>query len=487
MAASLRDRLAALAPDQRADVIARMDPDTLALLLANDWSVVARPEQLLPPDDEDWFACFWRAGRGWGKTLTGSNGTVEGVQRLWGRGVEHARWALVAPRREDVKSIMLEGETGLRSVIPPSLIPKGWEQHLNKSSLTLTLVDGHRVATLQGFSGQKPDALRGPQHHGAWVDEPATLPDAHLGLDEDTTMSNLLFGLRLPPIPRLLITGTPRNNRLVRSLLGMANLIERRGSTRENLQNLAAAFRENVVARYAGTRLGRQELDAELLEGVGVLFQRGWFPLIPESPADAGWRRVRTWDLAATEPGDTNPDPDFTATARVAYHPDSRVYVIEHVARFRANPGARDDRIRDTAIADGPAVPVWVEQEPGSAGKSVVHSLGKHLDGVARVRGFLPSGPKEVRAELVAGAAQQGRVTLVDGPWVLDVLDELEEFPNAAHDDQVDALSMAFATVRDSAPAATVHNPAKAPDLPRVPRGRNGSPSPALRSIGRPR
>lgn len=437
-------------------------------------------------------------------TLTGANATKESIQELRAAGVGKVRWALLAPRREDVLTTMLEGETGLAAVLPPSMLINGsWEDSLARGALRLTLSTGD---VIQGFSGKVPGKLRGPQHHGAWVDEPATLPDAAQGLDEDTAMSNLLFGLRLLPWNRLIITGTPRNVRLIRELREMGGMIETHGRTRDNLHNLSRTFKRVIVARYLNTRLGRQELDAELLEGVGVMFARAWFPVAEPGSfdlEDGSWERIAMWDLAATEPSDMNPDPDWSVRALVAHRAEERDgdgrllvparFIVEHIARCRLNAGERDEFIRATADRDGLAVQ-WFEREPGASGKSQLTYLTQLLRGVARAEEFVPTGPKGVRAELTAGPAQQGKVELgpddPDAPWHLAFLDEHEEFHpveslSGPHDDIVDATSAAMAVHLDHRAGEVLATPATAAPVDTRPSAR-GAVRVGGRSIGRP-
>lgn len=504
MAASILDQLAELPEEDRRAYIAALDPEELDLLVHRDWSVTGRPEQFLPAGT-DWLIWLIRAGRGWGKTLTGANATKESIQELRGAGVGKVRWALLAPRREDVLTTMLEGETGLAAVLPPSMLINGsWEDSLARGALRLTLSTGD---VIQGFSGKVPGKLRGPQHHGAWVDEPATLPDAAQGLDEDTAMSNLLFGLRLLPWNRLIITGTPRNVRLIRELREMGGMIETHGRTRDNLHNLSRTFKRVIVSRYLGTRLGRQELDAELLEGVGVMFARAWFPVAEPGSydlEDGTWERVAMWDLAATEPSDMNPDPDWTVRALVAHRAEERDgegrllvparFIVEHIARCRLNAGERDEFIRATADRDGLAVQ-WFEREPGASGKSQLTYLQQLLRGIARAEEFAPTGPKGVRAELTAGPAQQGAVELGPddpaAPWHLAFLDEHEEFHpveslSGPHDDIVDATSAAMAVHLDHRAGEVLATPATAAPVDTRPSARGAAVRVGGRTIGRP-
>lgn len=463
MSLSLIERLAAADEPTRAAYLDALPEDALAAIARGDWRTIARPEQVAP--DGDWLAWFIMAGRGFGKTRSGAEWIKERAERLAGAGVDTPRLALVAPVLDDVRLTMVEGESGLLSILPPSLLRGGSiDTAWNRGPCELYLSNG---AFLKGYSSERPGKLRGPQHHAGWVDEPARLKDATLGLTDDTTWSNLLLGLRLPPDPRLCITGTPANNPLIRALIADPLVVRSGGSTYDNLANLAPTFRRTVVERYEGTRLGRQELHAELLDEVGNLFQRGWFTIIDERPTDPGWRWMRAWDLAATEPNDSNPNPDWTVGALVGVHPATRRRCIADVRRFRLSPGARDDRM--TAITEADGLPkVAIAIEPGSGGKAQVESFKRAWAGRWAVDGRRETGPKEARAEVWAGAAEQGLVSVVRGDWLLDFLDEVEEFPNGAHDDQVDAVSLAWVALGER-PAARASKASGAAAVPRRP------------------
>jgi predicted phage terminase large subunit-like protein len=306
----------------------------------------------------------------------------------------------------------------------------------------LRLADGSKV---KGFSSERPGSLRGPQHDFVWGDEPAEWRDARLGLAEDTTFSNALIGCRLPPDPRVCLSGTPKGVRLIRELVSDSRTAVTRMTTYDNLSNLAPEYRERILDRYEGTRLGRQELMGELLDDAGGMFSRDWFTVTDE-PLQG--RRVRAWDLAATEPSDSNPDPDWSAGALVGWNPDRvvdgrrGVLQIQHIARWRLGPGATEERVVMFGRED--RLPrVLVEQEPGSSGKAQVAQYARALAGVSRVDGLAPTGPKQVRAEVWASLAEQGRVSVLAGDWVSGFLDEVDEFPLGSHDDQVDAVSLA--------------------------------------------
>lgn len=221
-----------------------------------DWPAHARASQLPPADMR--FIWLIMAGRGWGKTRTGS----EFVRARVEAGLA-GRIAFVAETKADARDVMVEDpKSGILAVSPPNNRPL-WES----SKRRLTWPNG-AVATI--YSGDEPDQLRGPQHDLAWCDELAKFKYA------DDAWSNLMFGLRIGD-PHCLVTTTPRPIKKVRELVKQDNVTVTSGHTHENLANLAPSFRQEVMARYEGTRLGRQELAAELLEDVeGALWEYGW-------------------------------------------------------------------------------------------------------------------------------------------------------------------------------------------------------------------
>ena len=224
------------------------------LALEYDWRFWARPAQLPPPGE--WTAWLVMAGRGYGKTRTGAEFVRQEIEA--GRS---GRAALVGPTAADARDVMVEGESGIIAISPPWMRPT-----YEPSKRRLTWPNG-AVGTL--YSADEPDRLRGPQHDLAWCDEIATwrYPEAY---------DQLMFGLRLGLRPRVIATTTPKPTELVRRLVADPTCIVTTGRTVENAPNLAPVFLSHVVARYQGTRLGRQELDAELLEDIpGALWTLG--------------------------------------------------------------------------------------------------------------------------------------------------------------------------------------------------------------------
>ena len=222
--------------------------------LLYDWQFWARPKQLPPPGD--WRYWLLLAGRGFGKTRT----LVE-----WARGQAQAmpgsRGHIVGPTAADVRDVLIEGESGVVNTAPPDFRPL-----YEPSKRRLTWPNGAQ-ATL--FSADEPDRLRGPQCHWAIADE---LGSWRYPLAWDM----LMFGLRLGRDPRCAVATTPKPVAHLKELIGLPETVTTRGSTYENRANLAGAFFTQIIAKYEGTRLGRQELLAELLEDVpGALWTRG--------------------------------------------------------------------------------------------------------------------------------------------------------------------------------------------------------------------
>ncbi len=185
---------------------------------------------------------------------------------------------------------------------------------------------------------------------------------------------------------------------------------------------------------------------ARLLDGdwsvmaEGRLFNREWFNFVSESPVDVK-RRVRFWDLAATEQKDMN-DPDWTVGTKLSMTKDKRFF-IENVERFRKSPGAVETIIRQVAETDGVGTEVRIEEEGGASGKITTAHYAKVLAGFS-FRGVRAKENKRDRARPVSTMAEAGNIYIVRGNWTEKFLDELELFPDSPHDDMVDATSGAF-------------------------------------------
>lgn len=255
---SLAERLAC-DPVAAAEFLAQLTEDEQRLLQFSWRTFWARPKQIAP----SWTWRFWLilAGRGFGKTRIGAEWVIERAQQ----GRKGDRGALIAETSADARDVMVEGDSGILACSPPWFRP-----HYEPSKRRLTWPNGVRATT---FSAEEPDQLRGPQFHWGWGDEPAKwkYPD---------TWDQFLMGLRLGDNPQAILTTTPRPTPLIKSWVADAlgpnpQFALTRGSTYENRANLASQFLDTILKKFAGTRLGRQELEAEILDDApGALWKR---------------------------------------------------------------------------------------------------------------------------------------------------------------------------------------------------------------------
>jgi phage terminase large subunit-like protein len=257
MGKSLMETLALLPKEEQIAILADIDMDALVW----DWSAWARPEQL-PPVGDDWNVWLVLAGRGFGKTRLAAEWVREQA-KYTNQG--KLRFALVARTAADVRDVIVEGESGIINITPPSERP-----HYEPSKRRLTWPNGN-TATL--FTADEPDSLRGPQFTHAWGDEIAAwrqTPDA-AGM---TAFDNLRVGTRLGAKPKLICTTTPKRVPLLYKLIEESNkksdtsskVIITKGSTLDNAGNLSSAYLETIVGVYEGTSLAKQELYGEMLD-----------------------------------------------------------------------------------------------------------------------------------------------------------------------------------------------------------------------------
>lgn len=207
------------------------------------WPLWARPNQL--PPASDWQTWLLLAGRGFGKTRCGAQWVIDQAR------TPGSRIALVGPTVADVRLVMVEGESGILACSPPDFAPE-----YEPSKRQVSWPNGSIATT---YSADKPRQLRGPQHHKAWADEIAAWRYAD-------SWDQLQLGLRLGENPQCVATTTPRIRQFLREILKDRATAITRGSTYENRANLPARFFDRIVSKYEGTRLGQQELHAQLLE-----------------------------------------------------------------------------------------------------------------------------------------------------------------------------------------------------------------------------
>ena len=261
-----RDALLALSAAGRLPDFLETLPPALVRALAADWLHQARPDQLPPSDGAapPWTTWAVIGGRGSGKTRTGAewvDALARGDPAFTAGAV--GRVALVGETHLDVRDVMVEGPSGILGLPRRGRARPSWSPSRRR-------LEWENGAVALAFSAEEPDGLRGPQFGAAWCDEAAKWrrPEA--------TFDMLQFGLRLGTRPRNLVTTTPRPIPLIRRLLADPHTVVSRARTQDNADHLAPDFMERVVGRYAGTRLGRQELDGELIaDRDDALWDRG--------------------------------------------------------------------------------------------------------------------------------------------------------------------------------------------------------------------
>src|SRR6056300_689810 len=249
-------------PDEEVAAILKELGPKKAEELRHDWGFWARPEQLEP--EGDWNHWLALAGRGWGKTRAGAEWVRHRIKK--GDKIVHC----VAPTKGDVRRVMVEGDSGLLNVCW-----KGDKTYRGKhigfptwspTNNTLTWENGSKAVF---FSAEDPERLRGPQAYSAWCDELCAWRNAQ------DTWDMMMFGLRLGKHPKVFVTTTPKTTKLIRTILDDEKTTISTGSTYDNAANLADTFLDAVRKTYEGTRLGRQELYAEILdEASGALWNR---------------------------------------------------------------------------------------------------------------------------------------------------------------------------------------------------------------------
>jgi len=386
---SLRQSVRLLNPIQIQAVLDELNPKDQSVLLYN-WYLWAREKQLVPPGD--WAYWVIKAGRGFGKTRTGAE-TV----RQWKD--KYPIIHLIARTAADARDTMIEGESGILAVSPP------WDRPLYEpSKRRITWNNGAR-ATI--FSAEEPDALRGPQCYAGWCDELASWKYAQ------DTWDNYLFGLRLGDDTKTIITTTPRYIPVLKDIINDPATIVTSGSTFENKENLSKTFFNTVIKKYDGTRLGKQEIYAELLEEVeGALWNMSMIEQYRVSEMPELVRLVIPIDPAVTSK-DTSDD---TGIVPVGMDANGRLYVIEDLTgiytpqqTMRVAVGAYDKLKADTIVAEV------------NNGGDYIEEMLKLIGGDIPYNSVWASRGKVTRAEPIVMLYEQGRVHHIG------VLDKLED------------------------------------------------------------
>ncbi len=373
-------------PEERTAALRSLSEEE-ADALWRDWRFWARDDQLPPEHAQDggaWTTWLYLGGRGAGKTRAGAEWLREEIEAGRAR-----RVALVAETLADARQLMVEGPVGLLSL--------DWRGLRPEFRPSLRKIKFGKEAVAQIFSAEDPDSLRGYQFDTAWADEVAKWPHP------DETWDMLQFGLRSGRAPRQVATTTPRPIPLIKRLLGDPHTALTRASTFANRANLPASFFTSIIARYAGTRLGRQELDAEIIDdNPDALFRRAMLEEGRVSAAPDMKRIVVGVDPPVTGGADANECGIVVA----GLGHDDKAYVLDDctvqgvapLAWARAVVAAYHKHAADRVVAE-------VNQ-----GGDLVTTILRQVDPALPLRKVHASRGKAVRAEPVAALYEQGRV-----------------------------------------------------------------------------
>ena len=359
------------------------DIDIDARILRLEWIHLARPKQLTPKGD--WSIWLILAGRGWGKTLTGAQDMA-----WFALNNPDSRLAIVAPTFADGRDTCIEGESGLLSIMDEKIIA-----NYNRSLGEIVLHNGSRFKT---FSADTPERLRGPQHHRVWCDE--------LGSWKYTeTWDQMMCGLRLGEHPKVVGTTTPKPIPLIKDLLKRKDTYTTTGSTFENKENLAEASLSQLKEKYEGTRLGRQELYAEVLEDVeGSLWSRDMIEssMIRYNEKLPSFKRI----VIAVDPAVTaNKRSDETGVVVCAEDFQGKYYILNDLSG-KYSPDAWAKKVVE-AYESYKADKVIAEVNNGG---DLVERVVKTVDRNVNYKSVRATRGKFVRAEPIAALYEQKRV-----------------------------------------------------------------------------
>ena len=357
--------------------------------LERDWPFWARDDQL-PPQRGDWKTWLILGGRGAGKTRAGAEwvrGMALGLPEFSARPMR--RIALIGETLGDVRDVMIEGVSGLLAIHP-----NGERPHWEPARKRLEWKNG---AIAQVFSAEDPESLRGPQFDAAWCDELCKWRYA------DATFDMLQFGLRLGAHPRQVVTTTPRPIALLKRLMNDPATALSKMPTRDNAYNLAPTFLESIVARYAGTRLGRQELEGEIVEEIeGSLFPLARIEAARADNAPALKRIV----VAIDPPASSRDGANACGIVAAGIGVDEKIYVLADDSAAGLSPlewAGRAIALYRRLEADRIVVEV-------NQGGDMVRSVLAEIDRGVPVLEVRATRAKHIRAEPIAALYEQGRV-----------------------------------------------------------------------------
>jgi predicted phage terminase large subunit-like protein len=452
------------------------------------WLATARPDQIVP--EGDWTEIGFLAGRGYGKTRVGA----EWLGRAVYEDPSGLPSCVIAPTYQDVRFTCFEGKSGLLSVIPPELIVK----YDRSDVLMITMRNcAGGTATIRGFTAEKPERLRGPQHCRGWYDELAAWPYA------EEVWDMAAFGMRLGPHPQILWTTTPKPRDIIRKLIApKEGRIIVRGSTYDNRANLPESFFRQLE-QYEGTALGRQELYGELIdpEESGII-KRSDFRLWPANrPLPPFDYIVMSLDTAFTEAtlDKRSGDPDSTACVVLGSFSDKeggrhlmvldcwseRLGMPELIKRVKRELQVSYGDDQDAALIK----PMFGSDKPRTSGRKpdlcLIEDKGSGIslrqmlerEGIFAYAYNPGKADKLARLHMVSHIFRRKRVWLPESEkqpgrprtWVEPMLAQLCAFAgprSLRHDDYVDAMTQAVRLCIDKGLVTVLKNNEPATVLP---------------------
>jgi predicted phage terminase large subunit-like protein len=410
-----------------------------AYLARLKWLVTARPEQLAP--EGEWENWLLLAGRGFGKTRTAAE-DIAGYMLA----NSNSRIGIGAATFGDGRDTCIEGESGLLRCIPEEDV-EVWNRSLGE----LILKNGSRGRL---FTADQPDRLRGPQHHRFWADELAAWKN------QDEMFAQIKLGLRLPPLPQLVITTTPRPTKLIKQLVEdskTGRTVVTRGSTFDNAANLAASTLRELKRLYEGTRMGRQELYAEVLSNSeNAIIKPDWWQPWDKEEYPEGDFTVASLDSAYTR--DKENDASVLTVWRVYQDPKTQLTRILLIHAWKARLEFNDlvSKVIETSTKKK-VDRIYVEGKAN--GISIIQELRRRTrEQKFSVFQVNPDGDKIARAHACSSVFAAGCVFIPVNKvaedayepatkWAQMVIDDCAEFPINGRD-TMDSVSQGITQIR---------------------------------------
>jgi len=406
--------------ERRRRLDAMTDEDVAALEF--DWGWWARPSQMVPAGD--WVTWLAMAGRGWGKTRVGAETT-----RLWVQ--DFPLVSLVGATADDARDIMIEGESGILQICP-------------KDERPLYLPSKRRLEWPNGaksliFTADEPERLRGKQHMKVWADELGAWRYAE-------AWAQLSLGLRLGKKPQAIVTTTPRPTALVKELKADPTTLVTKGRTYDNAGNLAPVFLKKIITKYEGTRLGRQEIDAELLEdNPGALWQRRNI----DANRIAKLPQLRRIVVAADPAVTANATSDETGiiVAGLGMESPAHFYILDDLS-LSASPDAWARVLVQAYLTQKADRIIGEVNNGGDLVETIIRHVeldGKRVGLNASYKAVHASRGKAIRAEPISALYEQNRVHHVGAfPILEDQLCDWDPAVSTDSPDRLDALVWAL-------------------------------------------